>query len=177
MNQFNDILNHNFKSLYNDAIDALLDKSGLSVPCLFRYDGAQNTVYCNNCIFDTISQLSANKYNGTGATPFPTNAVCPVCMGMGKTISPSSGETIYLACIFNSKYWVKMSSQVLNVPDGSVQTLCKNTLLPKIRNAKDIIIDTTNIGPYGNYTYQRAGDPEPVGLGDHRYIITMWTRK
>ena len=70
-----------------------------------------------------------------------------------------------------------MSSQILNVPDGSVQTLCKNSLLPKIRNAKDIVIDTTNVGPYGNYTYQRAGDPEPVGLGDHKYILTMWNRK
>lgn len=177
MNPFSQLINNDFKNLYNNAIDALIEQNGLSVPCLFRYDGAENTVYCSNCVFDPISQLSANKYNGTGHSPFPTNSICPVCMGMGKTVSSSSSETIYLACIFNSKYWIKMSSQILNIPDGSVQTLCKNSLLPKIRNAKDIVIDTTNVGPYGNYTYQRAGDPEPVGLGDHKYILTMWNRK
>jgi len=48
--------------------------------------------------------------------------------------------------------------------------------LPKIRNATEIVIDT-DIAKYGNYIYERASDPEPVGLGDHRYIITMWKRK
>lgn len=177
MNPFSNLLNAGFKNTYNNAIDALLDSTGLAVPCLFRYDGAANSVYCNNCIFDVISQLSANKYNVTGPNPFPNNSVCPVCMGMGKVNSSLSSETIYLVCIFDSKYWLKMSSDIINVPNGSVQTICKNSLLPKIRNAKDIIIDTTNIGSYGNYTYQRGSDPEPVGLGDHKYIITMWTRK
>jgi hypothetical protein len=57
-----------------------------------------------------------------------------------------------------------------------VQTICKIDLIGKIRNASEIIIDS-NLNKYGNYKYERAGDPEPVGLGDNSYIITMWKRK
>ena len=34
----------------------------------------------------------------------------------------------------------------------------------------------TNISSYGNYSYSRAADPQPAGLGDHRYLITFWSR-
>jgi hypothetical protein len=97
-------------------------------------------------------------------------------MGMGMTTSSSSSETVYLACIFDSKYWMNWSSKTVNIPDGMVQTICKVELLPKIRNASEIIIDS-KISKYGNYTYERAGDPEPAGLGNNSYIITMWKRK
>ena len=34
-----------------------------------------------------------------------------------------------------------------------------------------------NIENYGGYIYNRAGEPEPCGLGDHNYIITMWKQQ
>lgn len=175
-NPFSNLINSELKQLYNDAISSLLETTALTVPCLFRYSGAGSSVHCSNCIFDTISGLSSNKYNNSGPNPFPEGSVCPVCMGMGQTTSPASTETIYLACIFDSKYWMNLSSKVINIPDGMVQTISKIDLLPKIRNASDIIIDTS-IAKYGNYTYERVGDPEPAGLGNHAYIITMWKRK
>jgi hypothetical protein len=175
-NPFSHLINSEFKQLYKDAIDSLLETTALTVPCVFKYSGAGNTVYCNNCIFDTISGLSSNKYNNRGPNPFPEGSICPSCMGMGMTTSASSSETIYLACIFDSKYWINWSSKMVNIPDGMVQTISKVELLPKIRNASEIIMDA-NISKYGNYTYERAGDPEPAGLGSNSYIITMWKRK
>lgn len=174
MTNFNNFLSPTFKKLFDDAIDAIIDKNGLTVPCKIKYAGQQNSTYCNNCIFDPISRLSSNIYNNTGPSPFVENSICPVCMGMGMTDSDSS-ETINLAVIFDSKYWLNQN-KYLNVPDGTVQTICLSSLLPKIRNANEIIFDT-NIEKYGNYIYQRMGDPEPAGLSNHRYIITMWKRK
>jgi hypothetical protein len=175
-NPFDSILSSQFKQLHTYAIDTLLSNNGLTVPCLLKYSGEGNKVYCNNCIYDTISGLSSNKYNNRGPNPFPEGSICPVCMGMGMTISASSSETVYLACIFDSKYWMNWSSSSINIPDGMVQTICKVELLPKIRNASEIVINT-NIAKYGNYTYERAGDPEPAGLADHAYVVTMWKRK
>jgi hypothetical protein len=175
-NIFDNVISKEFKNLYNNAIDSLLSINGLTVPCLLRYSGANNTVYCNNCIYDTISGLSSNKYNSTGPNPFADGSVCPVCVGMGTTISASSAETLYLACVFDSKYWLNWSSKSVNIPDNMVQIICKNELLPKIRNATEITIDT-EIAKYGNYIYERASDPEPAGLGSHKYIISMWKRK
>lgn len=175
-NPFNSLINQEFKNLYNNAIDALLSSNGLTVPCLLKYSGANDKLYCNNCIYDPISGLSTNKYNGTGPNAFAENTICPVCVGMGTTTSASSSESVNLACIFDSKHWLNWSSKSINVVEGMVQIICKNELLPKIRNATEIVIDT-DIAKYGNYIYERASDPEPVGLGDHRYIITMWKRK
>jgi hypothetical protein len=175
-NPFSNIITSEFKQIYNQAIDALLENTALTVPCTLIYSGANTSVYCNNCIFDTISGLSSNKYKSGGPNPFAEGSICPVCMGMGNIPSSSSSQTLYIACIFDSKYWMNWSSKTINIPDGMVQTICKVDLLPKIRNASSIIIDAT-ISKYGNYTYERAGDPEPAGLGNHAYILTMWKRK
>jgi hypothetical protein len=34
----------------------------------------------------------------------------------------------------------------------------------------------TDISASGNYVYYRAGDPTPVGLGQNKYVITMWKK-
>jgi hypothetical protein len=171
------IISNEFKKIFNNAIDTILAQDGLTVPCLIRYTGSGSTTYCNNCIYDPISGLSSNIYNNTGPSFFPDGGVCPVCMGNGTVVNNNShSETVYLAVIFDSKYWINWSSKSMNIPDGMVQILCKAELLPKLRSASELVIDT-NLSNYGNYIYERAGDPEPVGLSNHGYIISMWKRK
>lgn len=174
---FESIISSEFKQTFNNAIDALLKDTALTVPCKLMYSGLQNnTTYCNNCIFDPISKLSANIYNGTGPSPFTEKTICPVCMGIG-LVQQDSYETISLAVIFDSKYFMNIrSGSAINIPDGSVQTICSIDYLPKIRNANELVVDT-NIAHYGDYTYERSGDPMPAGLGSNKYIITMWKRK
>lgn len=176
-NPFINIISPELKKIYKDAIDSILDQHGLSVPCTIKYAGLASESKCNNCVFDPISGLSANIYNGVGPIFFPEGSVCPVCMGNGSISSPSSNsETIPLAVIFDSKHWLNWSSKSLNIADGMVQIICKIEYLPKLRNASEIIIDN-NINAYGSYIYERASDPEPVGLGQHSYIVSMWKRK
>jgi hypothetical protein len=172
----NNLFGKEFKNLYKDAINILLDSSGLTVPCTLRYTGINSPIYCNNCIFDSISQLSTNKYNGTGPVSFTEGTICPVCMGMGMMQSNIGTEIVYLACIFDSKHWINWSSKTLNIPDSMVQTICKIELLPKLRNATELVVDNS-ISKYGNFVYERHGDPELAGLGDNAYIICMWKRK
>jgi hypothetical protein len=174
-NPYINIISPELKAVFNNAIDALLQQNALTVQCRLRYSGQQNSKFCSNCIFDAISQLSSNIYNGTGSNPFSEGSICPVCMGMGMMLSDSS-EIVSLACIFDSKYFVNYSSKTINIPAGTIQTICHSSLLPKIRNANDVVVDTT-LEQYGNYIYQRAGDPEPIGFGDNRYIATIWSRK
>ena len=174
-NPFSNIISADFKQLYNDAIDSILENNALTVPCTLRYSGEQFTTLCTNCIYDPISKLSANKYNGTGPKSFAEGTICPVCQGIGLKKSDAT-ETIYLAVIFDSKYWLNWSSDTVKIADGMVQTICKASLAPKIKNANEIVFDT-NIEPYGSFVYERAGDINPAGLGSNRYIFTMWNRK
>jgi hypothetical protein len=174
-NPFEGLISAEYKNIYNQAIDSLLSTTGLTVPCVISY-GSSNNNPCNNCIFDPISIRSANRYNGTGPVSFTTDTVCPVCNGYG-LIDKASEETIYMAVLFDSKYWFNWSTKAdaVNIADGMVQTICSISLLPKIKNAQYITIDK-NIANYGGYTYATAGDPQPCGFGDNRYIVTMWSR-
>jgi hypothetical protein len=172
-NIFEGLISPQFKNTFNQAIDALLADNALSVPCEITYASSNNQL-CSNCIYDPMSQRSLNKYNGTGPNPFPQNSICPVCNGFGFTDSAKT-EIVYLAVLFDSKYWFNWSHDSVNIAGGMVQTICNISLLPKLKNAQYITIDK-NIANYGGYTYATAGDPQPCGLGDNRYIITMWSR-
>jgi hypothetical protein len=170
---FENIINSNFKNLYNDAIDNLIGQNGLAVPCSIIYDSLKQQV-CNNCKYDPIQNRSSNLYNGTGVAPFANNSICPICLGNG-LIDMSSNETIYLALIFDSKYWFNWNSKSVNISNNMAQSICQINLLPKIQNAQEVILDT-NAAPYGDRRYSRVNEPEICGLGSNRYIITMWEK-
>lgn len=174
-NIFNNIISSDFKNLYDQAIDSILENNALTVPCSIFYD-TPNDSFCSNCLFDPINNRSLNIYNGAGPAPFPENSICSICNGYGK-VEKSKSEIVYLAVIFDSKYWLNWGSnaKVVNIGDGSVQTICKMELFPKLINAQYMTMDTS-IQSYRSYQYALAGDPTPCGLGNNRYIITMWSR-
>lgn len=172
-NPFSGLISQELKELYNNAIDSLLEQGSLTVKCKLKYSSNLKS-FCNNCTFDPITKVSSNLYNGTGPKPFVDNTICPVCMGMGVSDS-NAEEYVHLAVIFDSKYFLNYNNKVVNIVDGSIQTICNISLMPKIRNTNEIIIDS-DIEKYGGYSYRRAGDPNPCGLGSNRYIVTMWTR-
>lgn len=172
-NIFSNIINSDFKNLYDQAIDSILENNALTVPCSIYYDTPNNN-FCNNCLFDPINNRSLNIYNGTGPSAFPENGICSICNGYGK-IEKSKSEIVYLAVIFDSKYWLNWDSKTVNIGNGTVQTICKMDLLPKLMNAQYMTMDTA-IQSYRSHQYSIAGDPTPCGLGSNRYIITMWSR-
>lgn len=176
-NPFSGIVSPELKQLFNNAIDSLLENNALTLPCKLRYAGQQNPILCNNCIYDPITKLSANLYNGTGPNPFADGTICPVCVGNGITDSEVTitSKIFNLAVIFDSKYFLN-TNKLINIPQGNIQTLCSIHLMPHIRSANDMIVDT-KIQNYADYIYERESDPEPAGLGDSRYIITMWRKK
>lgn len=176
-NIFSGLISQDFKNIFNDAIDSLLEQNSLSLPCTIVYDNQINNIQCNNCIFDNISLLSSNIYNNTGPYPFKEGGVCPMCMGLGliKNSGKNNSETVHLAFIFDSKYFLN-TNKALNIPNGSVQSLCNINLINKIKNASELIFDN-NLSNLAHFKYERASDPEPLGLGDNRYIITLWNKK
>lgn len=175
MNPFANIISPTFLKTFNNAIDSLLMKNSLAIPCTLYYNNGLSQDYCNNCIYDQITKISSNQYNNTGPVPFADHSICPVCMGMGIVQTNKSTTTIDLAVIFDSKYFVNISNNVINIADGYIQTLCNISHMVQIRSAGSLSINDTE--KYGSYSYDRAGDPNPMGLGDTNYIITMWKRK
>ena len=174
MNPFANIISPLFLQTFNNSIDSLLVSGSLSIPCVLKYNNG-SAEYCSNCIYDQITKTSSNRYNNTGPGPFANNTICPVCLSLGQVTTNTFTEVLHLATIFDSKYFMNISNKTVQIPDGAIQTLCSSEYLPKLRSANELSIQNTE--QYGHYTYERAGDPSLMGLGDTHYCMIMWRRK
>ena len=173
-NPFAGLITAQFKEAFNNAIDALLEDSALTVPCQLIFTNTSFTD-CPNCLYDSMSGRSSNIYNSTGPIPF-ANGNCPYCHGIGTTATDNT-KPIHLMVIWNYRDWIGWNGIPDNsmTPFGQVQTLSKLSTLSDIKSAQEIILDT-DIQRYVKHRFQRAGEPNPVGLGADSYIATIWKR-
>ncbi len=160
------------KSLYNQQMDSLLASNGLASEVTFTFGVTEKQV-CSNCIYDVALQKSANKYKTGGPIPFAAGKICPYCNGVGY-YGETTAETGYLGVIWDYKKWINPPINVAQ-PDGMIQTICDKTYLPSIRRCKEISINYPNSNNQPP-KFQLYGEPNPAGLGDNNYIITMWKK-
>jgi hypothetical protein len=78
---------------------------------------------------------------------------------------------VYFVLITNSKNFIG----AVNTPDIVAQTICSIDYVSKIRQCSKIIFNTDIVG-LSNNIFIRGNEPQPVGLGDNRYIFTNWKR-
>lgn len=168
-NPFSGIITPAFKATFNNMIDALLETTALTVPCRLSFGVTKNTA-CANCILDTITKISSNRYKPGGPVPF-SNSVCPMCGGAG-FIPVETTESFNMAVIWQRSKFIDVG---IKVPTLGVQTVSHITRFPSLSKCKDIFFDT-NIEAIAGFTYQRVGAPMPIGFGDSRYCITIWER-
>ena len=172
LSPFSGIIDSNFKTLFNNAIFAILEDDALTIPCTLEY-GVTKYENCTNCVYDPIGRKSANRYQDGGPAPFPFGTICPFCNGNGRRPLTSS-ENVKLAVIFEPKQFLEINTPV-NTADGFIQTLAKKTMTPKLQKAKEIIVATDLSGQF-SHRYQRVGEPFPMGLGNNEFVICMWRR-
>ena len=158
------------KNIYNNQMDLLLSESGLTIPCNLIFDSTK-PIQCPNCLFDTINKKSSNRYNQSGPMPFANGQTCPYCLGHGITQQEIANQDVKLAVITNSKDFIG----VVNLPELAAQTICTIDKLSVIKKCSKIIFNT-QISTLSNNIFVRLNEPEPVGLGNSRYIFTNWGR-
>lgn len=154
----------NLQSIYNQQIDSILASDGLTTQCSLVFGISKKDV-CPNCIFDSQTNKSSNKYRLGGPVPFDSNRVCPYCHGIGFYGQENTEEDLYLAVIWDSKKWLNLSTNI-KYPDNTIQTMCHHSLLSKIKSANYLVIK--------NQKYQMYGKPHYIGLGDNNYIAIYW---
>lgn len=165
------IITSSFKNLFNNAIDSILAENALTVLCNLKFNSSIIST-CNNCYYDSISKMSSGRYNLVGPQPFPPGSICPVCIGMGQIQANNNTKDLYLAVIFDSKYFLNISNRVVNIPDSSIQTICSAKELLYIKNCNELIISDFPLK-----SYERFAEPMLCGLGNLDYIITFWKPK
>ena len=83
-------------------------------------------------------------------------------------------ESMYLMPVWDYKQWINFNISIQS-PEGFVQTFSKYSTLPKLKRAQEIIIDT-NLQPSVKHKFKRYGEPNPAGLANSEFIVTMWQR-
>lgn len=128
---------------------------------------------CPNCIQDTFTGKSANKYKSGGPQSF-TVGVCPWCNGDGY-LKTEKSDTIKLRIYHARKDWVRIPISI-EIPDGTVQVFGFMTDLPKIQMSNKILLHVDAEG-YTRQFYRLLGEPYPHGLGPtRRYFIAYLKR-
>lgn len=172
MNPFSGIITTELKTLFSNMIDALLESTALTLPCEFIY-GITKWETCPNCNFNVSLGKSSNTYKSGGPIYFD-HGICPVCKGEGRKEIPSTESDIYMAIIYDHKKWLPMNFTPSS-PETSIQTISSIELMPKIKRAKEIIVNT-DIEAYVRQRYVIDGEPQPYGFGNDLYIATIWKR-
>jgi len=162
----------NLKSIYNNQMDMLLAKDGLTTECVLYFGNTKKDI-CPNCIYDVNLKKSANKYKDGGPIPFAIGQLCPYCNGIG-FYGEDNTETMFLAIIWDYKKWINAMHNIAN-PDGFIQTICDICKLPSIRQCK--YMDVIYPGQSNKYPrFQLYEEPTPAGLGDNNYLVTFWKK-
>lgn len=152
------------QQLYGSNIDLLLAQNGLTTECSLTY-GVSDKEICPNCIFDTLTNKSSNKYKEDGPIPFDVGVICPYCYGLGFAGKEKTFDKIYLAVLWDSKTWINFNTDIKNT-DDYVQTICSSSLKSKLESASYITIKDKK--------FERQGSCNYGGLGDNKYVITTW---
>jgi len=171
-NPFSGIITSSFKSLFNNAISALLEDSAGTVACTLSY-GVTKYESCVNCIYDPIGRKSSNRYQNGGPVPFPFGGICPMCNAAGKK-PVETYENVNLMVIFEPRQFLGISTPT-NTPDGYIQTVGKKEMTPKLQRAKEIVV-STDLSGFFPHRYQRADEPTPIGLGNNEFVVCTWRR-
>jgi hypothetical protein len=172
VNPFSGIITDEMKSLFNNAIGSLLEDTALTVQCTLFF-GVTKWEDCVNCTYDPIGKKSSNRYQHGGPVPFRNGGMCPICHGQGKKPTISS-ENVSLGVIYDYSQFMDLGVSV-NDPDGTIQTIAKKELTPKLKRAKELqtSIDISN---YGHHKFERISDPQPVGFGNNEFVFCNWRR-
>lgn len=81
---------------------------------------------------------------------------------------------IKLKVYFDQKNWIGVPNNI-SVPDGAIQTIGFMTDLPKILQAKALIVHK-DIKGYKELRYERMGEHIPLGFKNERYVGCIWRR-
>lgn len=81
---------------------------------------------------------------------------------------------IKLKVYFDQKNWIGVPNNIV-IPDGAIQTVGFMTDLPRVLQAKALIVHK-NIKDYKELRYERVGEHIPLGFKYNRYFGCIWKR-
>lgn len=156
-------------SLVKQSFDSLIENFGKE--CTVVYPGIPTS--CNNCVFDSQMQRSANRYRTGGPIPF-SNMMCPQCNGQGKIVSQTS-EIIKMSCEWKPEGFVyNVGGANIRDSASTLRTKCYARYLEKL-NRCEYIVYQNGMSGFGEMRFQlnsKPGDSSSIIQG--KYVVALW---
>src|SRR5574338_1343905 len=95
--------------LYEEGIDSIMANTDFTKICRLYFAPAVNEG--PNCILDTMSNVSSNRYKTGGPVPF-TDGICPNCNGVGY-VNQDIYTDLNMIVHWNPKSWIKVGRFVI----------------------------------------------------------------
>lgn len=162
-NPFANLISQNLVDKYNQVISEVL-RANLT-PARLIYPSTK-TIDCTDCVNDSIAN-SPNPY-----LRGKSSSSCSVCGGTRK-IQVETTENINIAVIFNYKKFSNLIPGLIVTADGDAQTISEIGTIKQLKSCKYIVFNT-NLEPFNSHTYERSAEPNPMGFGDPKFILTAW---
>lgn len=173
-NPYLGIIKAEHKTLFNNIIDAILEDTGLTVPVTLVFNST-TYIACSQCTASAIGNKPATGGLHGAPLPIGSNGLCPNCHGTNKVPYIPPTETYQIAVVTDYRKFVSFTLPESALPTDFVQTICRITLLPKLLQAKEIIV-SSDVQGYIKQTFQRVANFSPEGLGENRYTFCTWER-
>jgi hypothetical protein len=169
-NPFTGKISTAIKTLFKNGVTEII--RGCSVPCQLRY---YITKYDTDTAveFNPVGKKQPNRPLAGGQVPFSHSQPSPMSDAEKKKATVQT-VSIDMCVYWDIKKFYPMSVQV-NVRDGYIQTMCSIDHLEDIKKASEIIIDTS-LTQRVKLIFERASEPEPAGLGENSFLLTLWKR-
>jgi hypothetical protein len=155
------------RSLIQGCMDDLVEIFGR--PCTLVYPARMTP--CENCVYDTVTQLSSNRWRSGGPIPFPNSTACPQCNGKGFAATEVS-ETLTFICETDPKKFIAPFNKLaLTVPAGYLQIKGRLTDIPKVERAEFLLYQIDK-------RYVRVGEAlDHFNLVPNRYFHCLFERR
>lgn len=145
-------------------------------PCKLVYSGKETI--CPNCIVNTQTGQSTNRYKPGGPVPFPRGEICPVCNGTGKITGTDNYDIATFMIDWEPKNWqivLATTNNTPRIPGAVAATQGFVTDLPKVIRADYVILDIESNYTSNRYTLAK----EPISIYNfirNRYFMAYWVR-
>lgn len=148
---------------YYDVIDSTFTIFGV-ICQLVSIEKREEIVYNPSNNIPSVNSINNHRRNTGGTYDVGT-----------KTIKETEVLTdIKLKVYWDAKQWVGITDNI-KLPDGDIQTIGFMSDLPKVLNAKQLIVHK-GIKEYKEMRFERVGEHIPLGLRQNRYFACFWKR-
>ncbi len=161
--------------VFNDTVSGMLSSS-MAPECTLVM--SPKRTQCPNCIVNTMSGSSGNKYKSGGPKPFTSGQVCPWCQGKGH-VDTEYTETVRLLIDWEPKLPLNLvgnnSAEQLQFPNGVIKVQGDIADLVVFKKAVEFKIHN-GLATDGKWRYTRDGEPIPYGL-NHKNFFSCYLKR